>query len=186
MKKLIYLLTVISLTTLTGKSQSSVQLDEKNGFKDIKLGDSFSKWSSQLKYIDTRDGTEKIYKYVGTCCQDVFGTAVESIDIIFANDKIIYIGITLKPYQDNRANGMPAKFRHPNDDFNKLVVNFKSLFGDTQEGVPNENAGLMYSKIWEGQKVVLLADYYFMGSYDFSKISVLDKTYFKKKKENGF
>ncbi|MGB3946686.1 MAG: hypothetical protein WBM13_01770 [Bacteroidia bacterium] len=182
MKKTFAFLTILFSMCTIIYGQSSANLDEKNGFKDIKLGDSYEKWKWDLKYLDVNTDNEKLYNYTGACCQDVFGKPVEKIVIITANEKITCIIITLKPYQDNRLTGFPAKFRYPNDDFTKLTADFKSLFGEPREGLPNKAKSIMYCNIWKGQKVVLQVEYYFMGDYDYSEITVLDKIYYDKQK----
>ena len=122
MRHLTLILTIVFFNQVIIPSQTTVQLDEKNGFKDIKLGDDFTKWTTNLQLIKALPDNETIYKYTGTCCQEVFSTPVETIEIIFANNKIVYIGIYLKPYQDNRSTNFPAKFRHPNDNFEKIEL----------------------------------------------------------------
>ncbi len=186
MKRIITILILILLSNGILKAQSSAVLDEKNGFKDIKLGDSYDKWKLNLKYLGTYGNNENLYSYTGSCCQNAFNIPVERIEIVFANNIITYIAIYLKPFQDNRATGDPARFRFPNDDFVRLNLDLQSLFGEGKDGAPSESEGLFYSKVYAGKKVALIADYYFKGTYDFCKIIVFDKIYSDKKKQSGF
>ena len=186
MKKIITLSTLILLLNSVINAQASSVLDEKNGFKDIKLGDSYDKWKINLTYLDTYGNNEKVYLYTGSCCQNAFNYPVEKIKIVFANNKIIYISIFLKPFQDNRATGDPIKFRYPNLDFASVNKDLISLFGEGKDGALTEGKGLLYSKIYEGKKVVLVADYYNKNTYDFCNILVYDKIYIENKKQSGF
>ena len=44
------------------------KLDEKNGFKEFQIGDSFSKWQANLTFTNS-NGENKYYTYTGSCCQ---------------------------------------------------------------------------------------------------------------------
>ena len=167
-------------------SQTIDKLDEKNGFKDFKLGDTYDKWKSNLIYVDSQTEGEKRYQYTGTCCQEVFTKSVEKIVLIFAKNKLICIAILLKPYQDLRGTGMPARISYPNNDYQNLITNFTLLFGKSQKVKPDLDNNLFSSNLWEAKKVILITDYFFMGDYDFSQIFVMDKAYYKKKNEDGF
>lgn len=186
-KQSILILFVCLLTfTLRTNAQTIDKLDEKNGFKDFKLGDTYEKWKSSLTYVSTTTDGEKLYKYTGTCCQEVFTTSVYEIDLLFSSDKLVYITIFLKPYQDYRGTKTPAEFRYPNDDYEKLVLDFKSLFGVSEKVYADESASIYYSNCWIGKNVVLFTSYYWFSNYDYSRVSVKDKAYYTKKKESGF
>ena len=87
---LLYLLLFLTCNCF---SQTIDKLDERNGFKDFKLGDSFDKWKTSLEYIGINPDEEKLYKYTGVCCKDVFDSQAENIELIFAKNGLIYIGI---------------------------------------------------------------------------------------------
>lgn len=186
-QSILFLFVCLLTSALTTNSQTIAKLDEKNGFKDFKLGDTYETWSSNLTYVSTTTDGEKRYTYTGTCCQEVFTTSVQEIDLLFSSDnKLVYITIFLKPYQDYRGTNTPAAFNYPNDNYELLVINFKSLFGAAEKVYPDNSANVFYSNCWAGSKVVLITSYYFYSNYDYSRVTVMNKDYYTKKKESGF
>ena len=90
----------VSLIFLTGLfAQTIDKLDQKNGFKDFTLGDTYSKWEGQLSLEGNYDDGSKAYLYKGTCCNKVFDYPVEKIILKFNNNKLIAIYITTEKFQ---------------------------------------------------------------------------------------
>jgi hypothetical protein len=189
MKAHIFKLFIIALfiNPIVTFSQVNSALDQKNGFRDFKLGDSFDKWKASLKYVSMRSDGDKLYEYTGTCCNNVFSFSVNKIQLVYSANKLVHIFIELKPFEDARKQGGIIEYQSPNPSYERLLKDFNSLFGYYSEKVPlDEPFGRKYSTTWEGTKTVLVVDYYFLGTYDYALIGVLDKNHYESKTKDGF
>lgn len=158
-------------------AQSTFDLDNKNGFKDFKLGDPFSKYSNQLEYLGILDGTDNVkgYRYIGYCCKTVFEFNVEDINLEFKNNKLTKILITLEKFQkEYEISGQFTKYDQSN--YNKLNSSFTTLFGKPTGYDADDKTGAFYTG-WEGEKVVLVTKFLFICSKcgDQAWISIEDK-----------
>lgn len=83
-------------------AQPNRVVDEKNGFKDFKLGDPKQKWADNIVF-EKSVGEMKMYRYDGPCCQQVFDSQVEKILLGFSNQTnklvVIYITTPHRPYK---------------------------------------------------------------------------------------
>lgn len=160
------------LSTIT-YSQSIEKLDEKNGFKDFKLGDSFYKWQNELTLQGTKNNV-KTYKYNGTCCNTVYEYPLESILLDFADNKLVEISLLHKTGASSELD--IAKI------YKKLIDSF-GVFSD--KDTSNNGKVFMY---WFGEKVDLLYVWTYLGvnvgqSYE---ILIYDKVFLDKKTSDGF
>jgi hypothetical protein len=173
--------------------QSTIQLDALNGFKEFKLGDSYTKWMEDLLELNqTGKNNERMYKYVGSCCQSVFEFPVDGIILGFYNEKLVRIAITLQNFQEyyDCEHTIFGQQGYP-----ELKSNFTALFGEqTGFNVASESQMRSNQQIphilssWTGDKVKLLIAYYYIGVQDGDYVVVLvsDVAFYKMKLESGF
>jgi hypothetical protein len=166
--------------------QTIDKLDTKKGFKDITLGDSYSKWQEELQYEGIYDDGSKAYHYIGPCCQKVFEYPVDSIILRFENDKLVVISITTKKIQKGyKESGVYSRWRA--DDLFSVESSFSYLFGKPTSYQSKEGKSDV-SYIWDAKNVILITTYNYLG-IDFGdrlKILLLDKFFLNSLKENGF
>ncbi|RMZ60381.1 hypothetical protein D1632_05440 [Chryseobacterium nematophagum] len=162
--------------------QSIAQLDEKNGFKDFKLGDSYSKWSSQLKYGGKNSDNTEAYDYVGTCCNMLFNYPLKNIRLIFSNSKLI--GIMLQTTYFQKPYNISNEFtKWRSQDFESINDSFTQLFGEPTSAKLEEA-----SFSWTGRKVTLISTYDYLGvrNGDQQNIIIISLDYLKSIKKNAF
>lgn len=152
MKYILAFLLVFS-TFYVVEAQSSNELDKKNGFKDFKLGDKYSKWSSKLKYFKTNNEGISYYKYVGSCCQRVFEHEIESILLGFASNELEVIYLYTSEQSDDG---------YKSYQYESLVRSFTSMFGKGDEYVVDKSSGNIGTS-WMGESVILNLEYQYLG-----------------------
>ena len=158
-------------------AQSTFDLDKKNGFKDFKLGDPYSKHSNQLEYLGFLDGTDDVkgYKYIGYCCTSVFEFNVEDINLQFKNNKLCKIIITLEKFQKEfSVSGQYTKYDQTN--YKILNSSFSALFGKPTGYEADEKTGAFFTG-WEGENVLLVTKFLYIcyECGDQAWISIEDK-----------
>src|SRR5688572_6446878 len=97
--KVLLSIIAITLTFSATFGQSLADLDAKNGFKDFKIGDLYSKWQANLQYEGYGADSTKQYTYTGACCNMVFDYPVETITLYFKDNKLVVITIELEKFQ---------------------------------------------------------------------------------------
>lgn len=130
------------------------QLDKKNGFKDFTLGDSYSKWSNNLKLINTDNGIS-YYKYTGSCCNEVFNYKLSEVRLGFSNDKLDVIYLITE-------NQIKSKEQWISLQYYSIKNNLSSLFGTSSKDMPSETRGNVICE-WYGDKTFLTLEYQYMG-----------------------
>jgi len=135
-------------------SQSTIDLDEKKGFKDFILGDDYSKWSNDLKF-DENVGEKKYYAYTGTCCQQVFQYDLENIILGFKDNKLVIIYLITTKNKSTNTNEFPFL------EYVSIKSSFTSLFGKPYE-YANDNSGNIIST-WNGENVFLTLEEIYLG-----------------------
>ncbi|CAA7386950.1 hypothetical protein [Chryseobacterium fistulae] len=180
MKKLLF----ISYTLLSVSSfgQNIAQLDEKNGFKDFKLGDPLSKWSSQVRHVGRISDNTEAYDYVGICCNMLFNYSLENIKLIFNNSKLI--GIMLKTTYFQKPYNISNEFtKWRSQDFESINNSFTQLFGEPTSIKAEET-----TFHWTGNKVVLISIYNYLGvrGGDNQIVMIINADYVKNMKKSGF
>lgn len=188
MKK-VKILLIACFSSIMLFSQSIDKLDERNGYKDFKLGDDLTKWINQIQYINNINDV-KVYRYLGTCCETIFSLEIDGIYLNFSNNKLSGIIILIKPYQDFRNKSGIMKFEYPFVKHDALVQNFSELFGkpQTKKRPPTPKGGNLQSDQWIGKKVVLNIHYYYddPNRIEYSEIHVIDKATALKNIEEEF
>jgi hypothetical protein len=163
-------------------AQTIDKLDEKNGFKDFKLGDNFSKWQYEVEYEGTWEDGTKGYVYKGNCCNKLFDYPIENITLKFADNKLVTIMISTKKFQrEYKESGEYTKWR--SNDFENINSSFSYLFGKQTTIVVEKD-----TYVWSGNKVMLLSRYEYLGikEGDRQKILIIDKSYLNKNIDDGF
>ena len=166
--------------------QTINKLDEKNGFKDFKLGDSYTKWSNYLTFDGTWKDGSKAYVYTGNCCNTVFEYDIESIILRFYSEKLVAIILTTKKFQESfDVSGQYTNWR--SKDFESIKTSFSILFGPPTGLDKGENTGTI-THSWIGKKVVLFSVYEYLGtiSGDRQKIIIGDLNFSNSDIQNGF
>lgn len=124
------ILTLISFTVLS----QVTNLDEKRGFKEIKLGDTYEKWKDDIAFVRNDSETKK-YKFKGDCCSAFYEYNIPILFLDFYKEEVvsIYAAIlytesineeysSLKPVFDDLHNKLVAtigredKFDHNESD----------------------------------------------------------------------
>ena len=159
MKK--YLLIIFTFHFLISFSQVSTKLDEKKGFKEFILGDSFSKWSSKLNLIANK-GDYKKYIYIGKCCQTVFNYNVYKIELEFKLEKLVNIYITLDQWEEPNETRQYTDISNCLYEIKKLATQFSILFGENSEYIKDDEK-TMITYGWYGNKVGLTCSMEYQG-----------------------
>lgn len=154
MKKLI-IVAIACCSSLAVKAQNNSAVDEKNGFKDFHLGDSFQKWAAAARYIDNGNKS-KVYKYTGTCCNDVFGKPVQAIVLTFSEPekKLICIEVFTPKVEYHWMEGFLTYYEDP----------FKKAFGEPSSSEHNTMPnGVLerYLYQWYGKKACVELNAYY-------------------------
>ncbi|MGG9963048.1 hypothetical protein [Ferruginibacter sp. SUN106] len=138
MKKIISLVIAIIIVNFT-YSQSTNELDKKNGINKFKLGTSYEVYKKDLTFIMTTKETGcKMYKYTGPNIVVLLGSIYEEISLLFYKQKLYSINI----YYTNLLDPDGIKIRK------RLTV----LFGQPKS-VNLDNFDWAYR--WTGEKVIL-------------------------------
>lgn len=168
-------------------SQSKAELDSRNGFKDIHLGDSFTTWSSNLDYLsDTKSGA-KVYQMSKTKCStySVFDKSVSAILLVFDKEVLVQINIRTDYFQKPKTeSGEYTKISF--EEIHPTLLKFEELFG--KPGYADKGEGDdIFVFIWAGDKVVLKIAYQSgPTSGSWLMIDVMNKTYLDNKTKGGF
>lgn len=125
----------LSLFLFEGFSQSISELDERNGFKEIKLGSHFLDYPEGE--LERYPGSNNDYMYMGTCCKTVFDKEVNGLMLSFDGEmklEQILIDVPVSPDKDVTA----------------LAYNFYALFGKPT-AVSNNSDARDEIYIWKGE-----------------------------------
>ena len=144
-----------------GISQVNLKLDEKNGFKDFQIGDSYEKWKLNLVKI-SGEKDRIIYRYNGECCQQVFNYEVEEILLEFRSNKLINISITLEQWEKSTGPNDFTDLKTCFENIDDLAEKFDALFGPHADYSKNENTGII-SYGWYGNKIALSCSMQYQG-----------------------
>lgn len=157
-KRMTVILTIILLSNYSF-SQTLDKLDEKRGFKEFAIGDSYDKWKSQVKEIGLWKDGGTGYEYIGNCCDEIFDYPVGKILLRFNNKILEAIIITTgnfqKPFSET---GEYTKWRP--DDFGRIKSLFSQLFG---QPTSMKDDGGNVTFYWQGKEVVLISKYEYLG-----------------------
>jgi hypothetical protein len=159
MKSLLFIILTSFSSLSIGVSQNSPivrKLDEKNGFKDFQIGDSFSKWQPNLAFTNS-NGAVNFYIFNGSCCQQLFTTDLERIRLGFKENKLVTIYLETKEVRKLSDEWVSSNYRN-------LKENFESLFGVNRPDTKSiHNGEIKVSSLWMGEKLFLQLTYEDMG-----------------------
>ena len=178
MRLLFIAITSLSFSFLNAQTS----IDQRKGFGEFILGDSFSKWESRaIRLSNTR--AEKVltgnnlynsgivkavnlnndntsYLYSGECCQSVFGYNVDDIILQFRNSKLDKIVVITERFQKGfNDSGSYAEWR--TDDYYSINRSLIAKFGQNTDY--RETSGDGMETLWVGNSVRLRAIYNYMG-----------------------
>ncbi|WP_373494336.1 hypothetical protein [Aquiflexum sp.] len=139
-----------------GNLPIALKLDEKNGFKDFQIGDGYSKWQKELKFLNKKNDLS-FYTYTGNCCPTIFSVDVEFINLGFKDGKLAVI------YLETKTVRVPSKTKWESDDYEVIKRNFDLLFEVVSPNFPtDDNSGRTISQ-WIGKKLFLTLTYHYQG-----------------------
>ena len=163
-------------------SQISAQIlniNEINGFKELKLGDPFSKWQAYLGEPRVIKDGLIIAQYKGDCCKYAFNLKIENIDLYFENDKLVWIEL----FTIDKFTGVHFY------DYAYYSTIFNSYFGKYNAVIQKPRKDGDFEEQWIGEKVILDVTSFFGSSvdgYQSAFISVIDYNYLKNNAKQGF
>jgi len=139
------------------KAQGVAELERRNGFKDIHIGDSYSKWAQDLTLDGVTDygmlayrlNDGKLWKY------GVFDTNVREVILYFSDNSLKQISILTNYFQEPGKNHSAAP-KNRMDDISPTLEKLSSLFGppnSINDGTPDSNELIQY--IWLSPKIFL-------------------------------
>jgi hypothetical protein len=171
MKKIIILITLISSSISFG--QTLDKLDEKNGFKTIKLDDPISIYSSNLKlFKNISEDNVSGYTYTPKdySLYKVFDTEIDEISLYFTNNTKKLVGITLiKIYSSSDTN----HFANSLKDNRAILESFILMFGKFTDKIKKDTStATEVGAYWDGQKVHLQTSASYFGQSNGSKVIV--------------
>lgn len=186
MKRLPNLIFILSFLFITANLWSQSALDQKNGFKDFTLGDSFYKWSANLTYFSTLQSGIKVYKYTGACCRTLYGYNIAEIRLGFDKlNELTVIWFTTEKFQ--KGYNIDKKYTEWNGtkDYEKIRDNIERQFGKAS-GVDGEESSGKLTLFWIGSKVMLNLEYDYLGIMNGDRCNILVGKFEPSKVNDGF
>lgn len=161
MKKILIYFLFITLPLLSfSQSKPNLILDEKNGFKDLKIGDNYSKWSDDLTFTNADNGI-RYYDFTGSCCNKLFSTNLEKVRLGFKNNVLDVIFLVTPTEKDYSESWTSSEYRYLKGSFEEVLEE------KAYESATNDNSGDINS-IWLGNKIQLILTFEYMGLKDFN------------------
>lgn len=162
MKKNLTYFLIIFISFLTfSQAQTKSILDKKNGFKDIKIGDNYSKWSDKINYTNSNNGI-KYYDFEGDCCRKLFSKKLKKVRLGFKNNilDVIYLET---PIEKNYSEGWTSS------EYKYLKGSFEEVLEERgTEVAPNDNSGNIRC-LWLGKNIQMILTYEYMGLKNFDE-----------------
>lgn len=170
-------------------SQTIDKLDEKNGFKTIKLGENKTKYSGSISYLKSVPISKTtIYKYTGSDKDlfKLFDIEITTVKLIFDDNTGNLVAISLlKQYSHDD----PQHYSKASNDLKAVNNNFSILFG-SYTSVINDEGDLFRSTgvEWRGKKVVMQSVTLYYGFYKDSglEVTIMSKEFLQQDLEKGF
>jgi hypothetical protein len=142
-------------------AQNTSELDRRNGFKDVHLGDQYSKWANELTLPGSTDFGMLGYEFKQECLwrYDVFETPVQSVTLYFSDNSLKEISVKTEYFQHLGGELLPSgEIRM--EEIQPTLDKLSGLFGKPWDITRPANKeqqkfnGLI-SYAWAGQKVLL-------------------------------
>ena len=174
--------------TSTSFCQSVDKLDERNGFKTIKLNEALTMYKGKVQLFN-KTPKVTVYTYVGNepDLQKVFDVLLSDITLYFDNisNKLTMI-ILRSEYTRDEYSG--NHFIKASKDWQSIGDNFTSLFGGSSFKKDESYLKNSLIQTWIGNKVMmdLTLDYYGAGKYSEILIRIANIAAITKSTENGF
>jgi len=161
MKKILVYLLFISLPLLSfSQSEPNLILDEKNGFKDLKIGDNYSKWSDELIFTNTDNGI-KYYDFTGSCCKKLFSSNLGKVRLGFKNNVLDVIFLTTPTEKDYTEGWISSEYKY-------LKGSFEEVLEEKVNDIASDNESGDINSVWLGKKIQLILTFEYMGLKDFN------------------
>ena len=160
--KQIYLLILLLISQLS-ISQSTNDLDIKNGFRHFKFGSSPLSIKDIVKNESNPKGNPNItsYKYIGSKIDYVSYAKVKDITLMFFKNKLMGIGVNFEEFSQN--------------DYDKVLSKLENSYGRKWvKPTYEENSNVINGAVWAG-KAVILELFRYNDSYHPGHIYVYDK-----------
>jgi hypothetical protein len=196
--KIILITTLLTINfafgTITTMAQNvpNPKLDEKRGFRDLILGDPFSKWQTKIVFDNNTKGGFKVYHLTSTSEYTVYGKDVREIQLTFDKNTLIGISIITDFYQKMPKNQSEYDLYFPKielTEISHIVSGLNKLFGNynsISEADPNNGKGELFEYSWSGKCVKLWLSYCNeINNGSWASILILDTCKFKEK-DPGF
>jgi hypothetical protein len=177
--KYIYLIIVILLSQIT-VSQTTKDLDIKNGFRNFMLGSTpiQNKNIYKSEFQNPSFPSVVSYNYSGTDLESVFGVKVENIKLSFFKNKLFSINVDFGHLGES----------FELSEFNSILSFLEQVYGTKWQSPSNEDGIILNGAIWDAKNVKLELfridfsksktnphEYGFVGGY----INVIDKNLMK-------
>ncbi len=148
MKNILLLFLLIGFCNHSSFGQTIKYLDQKNGIKDFKIGDSYERWSEYIEPVNPQQG---VYKYTGSGCKEIFGRKVTSVILVFASGRLIAINVKTADLASKNIDGS-YNINYGNYVEEKLI----GLFGKPLLYDKKGDANYMKHKLqWTSKKLIL-------------------------------
>lgn len=158
-------LIVLFFITSSIYSQTNFKLDQKKGFKDILIGDPFSKWQSKITFKGNSSNGGEIYILNNLKDYNVFNKEVILVKLFFKNQKIIAIEIRTDYYQKKPVNFDKYILYSPEiniHEIDNIISGFNNLFGEYEsvsKANPNTTESALFDYKWRGNCISLFLSY---------------------------
>lgn len=167
----------------SGLAQKDSRLDDKAGFKQIKIGDSYQKWAKSLTILRDDDTTKLYSLSIGAGIENIFDQPIEKIKLTFKRDKVVDIEIRTKIIQDWRVDSN-VSFDFGMNIFHQFRKQFIALFGDKYGIKMSPPTKVLHAKAqWVGEKIILDLEYFlnendFPRDFDYIVVTISDLNYY--------
>lgn len=184
--KQIFLMFLVLFNIASAKGQDIAELDKRNGFKTLKIGDNISKYQNNLTLISSDSKTSaNTYDYTTSDEElyNVFDSKMIQILLTFDKDKKMVTIMLHKFFKDQDALQEAITFSKSLED------KFVTLFGNASSKIHiNTKEAMQIGLIWVGSKINLKSyvDYQGFEKGTFSKIVVSDNDFVAKAFKSGF
>jgi hypothetical protein len=181
---------LIALVTIfvNAIGQDLSKLDEKNGFKTFKLGDSKSKYEGKLKfwkYIQNDNSTGYFYTGNESELFNVFELSFDYIKLFFDNSNKLVGILILKEYSGDDRNHYQIALA----DNKKLLGNFSSMFGKATGVINDEDkssTSLGLSWVSNNVELMVTVNYYGFDTGSDNEIMIFKKEFLEGRINSGF
>jgi hypothetical protein len=126
-------------------------LEEKRGFKKIRLGDRLEKWEQALSYKGKNDQGQVLYEYVGECCKELYDYKVDGIVVYIDEGSIVKIGCVIKDVTPISNGSYPFDPKV----FDNLKDKLSYTIGEPDDISTNENKKIQITATWLDKNTVL-------------------------------